>query len=415
MSTNPSVPPVEKAQHNRRAPAWLAGFLLLGALLGLAGSLLVAWEYHIDVEPEIIGLHFLSLSAGFVVAAAIAQKYVRRVPVRWIAMVACGVACASLIALAFLMPPSAVWWRIAGLAVLGISAGGLTAALLYAMEPAFSASPASTANIAALLFGCGCLSATLATGIAYMAGSVRWATLSLASLPLLYLFLYLRSSHPPARNCVEPRKEDALRNTTKDLRSIATVLFSLLVFFQFGNEWALAGWLPLFLIHRLGISPVLALSGLALYFLSLMAGRAIAQPLLANLHHWRLLLASIFLAITGYLWLSFAGTLGAATAAISTIGIAYGPIFPLIAEQLDDRFSYHPGFYNGMIAIAVSGAMSAPWLLGYIDAYLGVQFVMLIPAFGSVAVLTLALLLMLEARLMGAKRNRQSEPLIAGD
>ena len=414
MSTNPSLP-AEKVQQNRRAPAWLAGFLLLGALLGLAGSLLVAWEYHIDVEPEIIGLHFLSLSAGFVVAAAIAQKYVRRVPVRWIAMVACGVACASLIALAFLMPPSAVWWRIAGLAVLGISAGGLTAALLYAMEPAFSASPASTANIAALLFGCGCLSATLATGIAYVAGSVRWATLSLASLPLLYLFLYLRSSHPPARNCVEPRKEDALRNTTKDLRSIATVLFSLLVFFQFGNEWALAGWLPLFLIHRLGISPVLALSGLALYFLSLMAGRAIAQPLLANLHHWRLLLASIFLAITGYLWLSFAGTLGAATAAISTIGIAYGPIFPLIAEQLDDRFSYHPGFYNGMIAIAVSGAMSAPWLLGYIDAYLGVQFVMLIPAFGSVAVLTLALLLMLEARLMGAKRNRQSEPLIAGD
>jgi len=70
---------------------------------------------------------------------------------------------------------------------------------------------------------------------------------------------------------------------------------------------------------------------------------------------------------------------------------------------------------SGMIAIAVSGAMSAPWLLGYIDAYLGVQFVMLIPAFGSVAVLTLALLLMLEARLMGAKRNRQSEPLIAGD
>jgi fucose permease len=414
VSTNPSSP-VEKAQHNGRAPAWLAGFLLLGALLGLAGSLLVAWEYHIDVEPQIIGLHFLSLSAGFIAAAAIAQKYARRVPVRWIAMIACGVACATLIALAFLMPPSAVWWRIAGLAVLGISAGGLTAALLYAMEPAFSASPASTANIAALLFGCGCLSATLATGIAYVAGLVRWATLSLASLPLLYLFLYLRSSHPPARSRAQPRKEDALRETVKDLRSIATVLFSLLVFFQFGNEWALAGWLPLFLIHRLGISPVLALTGLALYFLSLMAGRAIAQPLLANLHHWRMLLASIFLAMTGYLWLSFAASLGAATIAISIIGIAYGPIFPLIAEQLDDRFSYHPGFYNGMMAIAVSGAMSAPWLLGYIDAYLGMQYVMLIPAFGSVAVLILALLLMLEARLMGAKRNRRSESLIAGD
>jgi MFS family permease len=414
VSTNPSSL-VEKSRPGERAPAWLSGFLLLGTLLGLSGSLLVAWEYHIDVEPQIIGFHFLSLSAGFVVAAAVAQKYLRRVPVRWVAAIACGTACATLAALALVAPPAVIGWRIAGLAVLGMSAGGLTAPLLYAMEPAFSTSPASTANVAALLFGCGCLLSTLVTGIAYVTGFVRWGTTLLAALPLFYLFLYLRSSHPPARRRAEPRKEDALRETLKDLRSIATVLFSLLVFFQFGNEWALAGWLPLFLIHRLGISPVLALAGLALYFLSLMVGRAIAQPLLANLHHWRMLLASIFLAMTGYLWLSFATTLGAATTAITIIGIAYGPIFPLIAEQLDDRFSYHPGFYNGTIAIAVSGAMGAPWLLGYIDAYLGMQYVMLIPAFGSVAVLILALLLMLEARLMGARRNQPPEPLIAGD
>jgi len=59
--------------------------------------------------------------------------------------------------------------------------------------------------------------------------------------------------------------------------------------------------------------------------------------------------------------------------------------------------------------------MSAPWLLGYVAAYLGMQYVMLIPAFGSVAVLILALLLMLEARLMGGKRAQSSESLIAGD
>jgi fucose permease len=283
------------------------------------------------------------------------------------------------------------------------------------MEPAFSAAPAATANVAGLLFGCGCLCATVVIGIAYLMTLVRWGTAGLAGLPLLYLFIYLRSSHPPARNRVGPRKEDALRETLKDLRSIATVLFTLLVFFQFGNEWALAGWLPLFLIHRLGISPVLALAGLALYFLSLMVGRTIAQSLLARRNHRRMLLGSVFLAMTGYLWLSFAGSLGAATAATTIIGLAYGPIFPLIAEQLDDRFSYHPGFYNGTISIAVSGAISAPWLLGYVDAYLGMQYVMLIPAFGSAAVLILALLLMLEARLMGGKRGQSSESLIAGD
>jgi fucose permease len=414
VSTNPSSL-TEKSQLGERAPAWLSGFLLLGTLLGLLGSLLVAWEYHIDVEPRVIGFHFLALSGGYVAAAAIAQKYVHRLPVRWIAVISCAAACASLVALALLAPPAAAVWRIAGLAALGMSAGGLTAALLYAMEPAFSAAPAATASVAALLFGCGCLCATVVTGIAYVTGSVRWATASLAALPLLYLFLYLRSSHPPARTRAAPRQEDALRETLKDLRSIATLLFSLLVFFQFGNEWALAGWLPLFLSHRLGINPLLALAGLALYFLSLMVGRTIAQSLLATVNHRRMLLGSVFLAMTGYLWLSFAGTLGAATAATTIIGLAFGPIFPLIAEQLDDRFSYHPGFYNGTISIAVSGAMSTPWLLGYVDAYLGMQYVMLIPALGSVAVLILTFMLMLEARLMGGKRTQASETLIAGD
>jgi fucose permease len=414
VSTNPSSL-AEKSQPGERAPAWLSGFLLLGTLLGLLGSLLVAWEYHIDVEPRVIGFHFLALSGGYVAAAAIAQKYVHQLAVRWIAVISCAAACASLLALALLAPPAAAVWRIAGLAALGMSAGGLTAALLYAMEPAFSVAPAATANVAALLFGCGCLCATVVTGIAYVTNSVRWATAGLAGLPLLYLFLYLRSSHPPARARVAPRQEDTLRETLKDLRSIATVLFSLLVFFQFGNEWALAGWLPLFLIHRLGINPLLALAGLALYFLSLMVGRTIAQSLLATVNHRRMLLGSVFLAMTGYLWLSFAGTLGAATAATTIIGLAFGPIFPLIAEQLDDRFSYHPGFYNGTISIAVSGAMSTPWLLGYVDAYLGMQYVMLIPALGSVAVLILTFLLMLEARLMGGKRAHPSETLIAGD
>lgn len=82
---------------------------------------------------------------------------------------------------------------------------------------------------------------------------------------------------------------------------------------------------------------------------------------------------------------------------------------------MDDRFSFHPGFYNGTISIAVSGAMITPWLLGYVDAYLGMQYVMLIPAIGSVAVLILTFLLMLEARLMGGKHAQEPETLIAGD
>jgi fucose permease len=96
--------------------------------------------------------------------------------------------------------------------------------------------------------------------------------------------------------------------------------------------------------------------------------------------------------------------------AVVLIGAGFAPIYPLIAETLDDRFSYHPGFYNGLFSVAITGAMLAPWLLGYVASGLGMEYVMLIPAFGSVAVLILALLIMLEARVMGVKDNVAPEP-----
>ncbi len=57
-----------------------------------------------------------------------------------------------------------------------------------------------------------------------------------------------------------------LAQVLRDFRNPGAVLFSLLLFFQFGNEWSIAGWLPLFLIRRLGISPEDSLLMLALYW-----------------------------------------------------------------------------------------------------------------------------------------------------
>jgi MFS family permease len=55
------------------------------------------------------------------------------------------------------------------------------------------------------------------------------------------------------------------------------------------------------------------------------------------------------------------------------VGAGFAPIYPLIAERLDDRFSYRPGLYNGGFSMAITGAMCAPWLLGYVAAYLGMR------------------------------------------
>src|ERR1700722_18769491 len=88
--------------YTERSPLWLSGFLPLGILIGLLGSLVVAWHYHIDVEGQIIGLHFLALSVGYVLAATIGQKWVRWMPLRTLALLSCALAVVSLGALGML-------------------------------------------------------------------------------------------------------------------------------------------------------------------------------------------------------------------------------------------------------------------------------------------------------------------------
>lgn len=396
------------------AREWISGFLLLGILVGLLGSLLVAWQYHIDADPKLIGLHFLALNAGYVIAAAIAQRLLLRIAIRTVALVSCSVAIGSLAVLSVVPPPMPAAWRLVGLGFVGFAGGLLATSLLYILEPYFARAPATMANRAGALFGSGCLVSTVMVGATYFAGSVQIETALLALAPLIFLIVFANNQFAAARQPVVVKEEEnRTREMLRDLRSIAAVLFSLLLFFQFGNEWAIAGWLPLFLIHRLGANPVWAIFALAGYFLALLIGRFATQPLLRRVSHRKLLLSSVFAAMTGYLLLSLTPGMAGAWLAVLIIGAGFAPIYPLIAETLDDRFSYHPGFYNGLFSISITGAMLAPWFLSYVDNYFGIRYVMLIPAFGSIAVLILALLIMLEAHLMSGKNPPDRKPVLA--
>ncbi len=170
---------------------------------------------------------------------------------------------------------------------------------------------------------------------------------------------------------------------------------------------------PIFLIRRLGTNPIWAILALAMYFLALTAGRLVGRRLFPAVSHRRLLLGGIALSMAGYLLLSLTTSISVAWIAVVTVGAGFAPIYPLLAETLDDRFSYHPGFYNGLFSIAMTGAMCAPWLISYVDRFFGIQYLMLVPALGSIVVLILSLLLMFEAKLMGDREQPRANQAAA--
>ncbi len=377
----------------------MAGFLLSGFLLALLGAILPAWGYHRD-PPDFtaVGNYFLALAMGLVAAAGLARRIMARRGLTFLLVFACALSCVALAYLALVSPPASPWWRVAGLLVLGVGAGLLNMALFHALSPSFQSDAAGTAIKGGIWYGLGCLTATLLVAGTFYAYSVPSILIFMAVVPGIFAAIYVNSAYRAAPEGVQP----TLRQALKDFRSPGAVMFAALLFIQFGNEWSIAGWLPLFLIRRVGLSPETALIILALYWLFLMTGRLGSVVILPRVRHGHLLMGSVLAALFGCLILFFTNNaFGAATGAFF-VGAGYASIYPLVAEAIGRRFPYyHPGFFNGIFSLALLGGLLAPASLGYAAAGMGVGVVIGIPLIGTFMVMALVLSIWLESKVTG--------------
>jgi len=367
--------------------------------MALLGAILPAWGYHRDPPDFVaVGNFFLSLAVGLMASTAVARPLLARRGLTTVLVFACALACGSLAYLALVPPPAAAWWRVGGLLVLGASAGLLNLALFHAISPAYQKNSAATVNKGGIWYGLGCLAATILVAGTFSVYTVASIVVFMAIVPGIFAILYARTRFPKAAASAQL----TFRQAMDDFRSPGAVMFALLLFFQFGNEWSIAGWLPLFLIRRIGLSPSAALLILALYWLFLMLGRLLAVALLPRARHGRLLMGSVLAALFGCLILfSTNNGFGAATG-VFFLGAGYASIYPLVAEAIGRRFPYyHPGFFNGIFSLAMVGGLLAPATLGYAASQWGVGVVIGIPFLGTGMVMALLLLIWLESKVTG--------------
>jgi fucose permease len=377
----------------------LAGFLLSGFLLALLGAILPAWGYHRDPPDFVaVGNYFLSIALGVVAASILARQILARRGLAFLLVFGCCLSCASLAYLAMVSPPLSAWWRAAGLMSLGIGAGLVNMALFNGISRDYQANPADTVNLGGIWYGLGCLTATLLVAGTFYAYTVPMILIIMAVVPGIFAILYARSHYQLPPEGVHP----TLRQAFQDFRSLGAVLFALLLFFQFGNEWSIAGWLPLLLIRRVGLSPETALLDLALYWLSLMAGRLVSVAILPRVRHSRLLLGSVAAALFGCVILYATDNWFGAAAGAVFLGLGYASVFPLVSEAIGRRFPYyHPGFFNGIFSFALVGGLLAPATLGYAASLWGVGVVVGIPLTGTCMVMVLILSIWLETKVTG--------------
>ena len=374
----------------------LAGFLLSGFLFALLGAVLPAWGYHRD-PPEFvtIGNYFLSLAVGVIASNPLSVRILARGGLRFQLVIACAVGCAGLSFLALVAPPAHWLWRVLGLAVIGLAVGLLNAGLFHAVSASYGREPARTVIVGGIYYGLGCLAATLLVAGTFYAYTVPVILILMAAVPGVFAGLYAQTAMvwQPSTTPVN------IREVLRDFRSAGAILFALLLFCQFGNEWSIAGWLPLFLVRRLGMSPPASLWLLSLYWAALLVGRVAAVAVLPKVRHGRLLAGSVLAAMFGCLLLTSTNNQFGAATGVLLLGGGFASIYPLVAEKIGRRFPYyHPVFFSGIFSFALFGGLLAPATLGYAAEAWGIGVVMALPLLGTCTVSVLLGLIWLELK-----------------
>lgn len=402
----PNLPPGVEALQAATARRGLAGFFLSGLLLAFLGAILPAWSYHLREDYLTVGNYFLSMNLGLFLSIGLTQYVFPRKHGAANLALSAGIACASLFFLAFLPPASAPMWRMLGMAGVGTGAGLLNSGVFQAISPLYRHNPAATIVLSGIFFNFGCIVVSLLVAGTFYVYTVASILVFIAIIPGFFLGFYLKllAAKPGFPEQVESKPGAAGTASWKDallnMRSPAAVLLALLLFLQFGNEWSIAGWLPLFLSKRLGISPASSLLMLTLYWLALLVGRVAALAALPRLSHSKLLAASVLAALFGCTILVLTNNRFGAVTAILFIGAGFAPVYPLAVELIGGRFpSYHPGFFNGFFSFAVTGGLLAPWSLGFVAEKWGLAAIMALPLVGTLLVFVLVVLIWAEAKL----------------
>jgi MFS transporter, FHS family, glucose/mannose:H+ symporter len=397
VSPQSATPGLEKLPDEAlSAGKTLPGFLLSGFLMALPGAILPVWGFYRDPPAfGVAGNYFLTLAGGMLVSHFLARRLLSKRGLWFLLVLACCLAGASLGSLGLVPPLASPSWRLPGFLLLGVGSGLFNLSLFHGMPVRWSKNPAGTVNRGGIWYGLGCLAVTLLAAFTFAALSAITVTLLTAVVPGIFALLYARGILPGPRLAATL----APLPTPDHFPALGATLFSLLLFFQFGNEWSIAGWLPLFLIRRIGFSPGAALRTLALYWLFLLLGRLVVVAAFPRVHHGVLLVASVVAALFGCLLLYFTNNGFGATSGVLLVGAGYASVYPLVAEAIGHRFSYYqPAFFSRVFSFATLGGLLAPASIGYAASKLTVGVVMGVPLVGTCLVLMLIVSIWIEAR-----------------
>jgi MFS transporter, FHS family, glucose/mannose:H+ symporter len=165
------------------------------------------------------------------------------------------------------------------------------------------------------------------------------------------------------------------------------------MFLYVGAEVGIGAWLFLYLRTAGALGPMLASSGVSLYWLGLVCGRAFGGRLGHRIALPQFtMLASALSAAALILLIAAPAAGGLAATSIFLIGFGYGPVFPNMIAVGAAAFPAEVGRMTSIVVAAGAlGAIIAPWLMGHAIADISPRASMEVALAFTIAMAALAL------------------------
>jgi len=168
---------------------------------------------------------------------------------------------------------------------------------------------------------------------------------------------------------------------------------SAVMFLYVGAEIGIGTWLFLFLRTAGALNPLLASSGVSLYWLGLVCGRAFGGRLGHRIALPQFtMLASALSAAALVILIAAPAAGGLAASAVFLIGFGYGPVFPNMIAVGAARFPAEVGRMTSIVvAGGALGGIAGPWVMGHAIADVSSRASMEVALAATIAMAALAL------------------------
>ena len=349
---------------------WLAYscLLMVGINGGWIGPFLPQISRVTNLPIQQAGLVVSALSAGYFVSVLVAGEISQRASAQKILIASMVLFAAGLVALA---AASGLTGLLSGGFLLGLSNGGIDIGANTVIVVLNRDRLASALNYLHVLFGVGALTGPMIVSGAFATRTPYWWIFDTGAFVCAAIALRIATIPDLEAHTTAESDSGFIAMASRPL----IWAISAVMFLYVGAEAGIGAWLFLYLHSASNLSAALASSGVALYWLGLVCGRAfggrighrIALPLFTSV-------ASILSAVALVVLIAAPAIGAAAACAVFLIGFGFGPVFPNMIAIGAARFTDETGRMTSIVvAGAALGGVTVPWIMGQTIAHTGVR------------------------------------------